>query len=98
MSNRVSRPVPLKKIIDSLIESYGIKNTLSQYKIFNVWENVVGDQIAKVAKPEVVKYGELYLKVNDNVWRHELFYMKSEILEKIKKFDPETKIRDIKLI
>jgi hypothetical protein len=35
-----------------LVQSLGIESQVEQYKIFDVWNDVVGQQVAKVAQPE----------------------------------------------
>ncbi len=95
---RGNKPVPLNQVLNSLLSSYGLEKTVEQYQVFNDWEEVVKKKIAMAAKPDSIKFGVLYIKVKDAAWRHNLFCMKHEILEKIKKHSKTNTITDLKLI
>ena len=79
-----------------LIESLGIENKIEQYKIFDVWNSAVGEQIAKVAKPERLEKNVLVVNVSNSPWRSELTFRKKEILEKIHTVTNSKSIIDIK--
>lgn len=86
----------LGNVLDSLIKSLGIEKQVEQYKIFDAWNSVVGEQIAKVAKPERIHNGVLIVTVNNAPWRTELTFRKKEILEKIHSTLKSTSILDIR--
>ncbi|MFA6468727.1 MAG: DUF721 domain-containing protein [Bacteroidota bacterium] len=79
-----------------LVQSLGIEKQVEQYKIFDVWNEVVGQQVAKVAQPERLQNGVLYVSVNNAPWRTELTFRKKEILDKIHEKTNSTSIVDIK--
>ncbi len=79
-----------------LVQSLGIEKQVEQYKIFDVWNEVVGQQVAKVAQPERLQNGVLIVSVNNAPWRSELTFRKKEILEKIHQQTNSTSITDIK--
>ena len=79
-----------------LIQSLGIEKQVDQYKIFDVWNEVVGQQVAKVAQPERLHNGILIVNVNNAPWRTELTFRKKEILEKIHEQTNSNSIVDIK--
>lgn len=79
-----------------LVQSLGIEKQVEQYKIFDVWNDVVGQQVAKVAQPERLANGVLFVSVNNAPWRTELTFRKKEILEKIHQQTNSKSITDIK--
>lgn len=98
----VSRMIRKEKIqslgdaLSILVKSLGIEKQVEQYKIFDVWNDVVGQQVAKVAQPERLHNGTLIVSVNNAPWRTELTFRKKEILEKIHAQTKSQSIIDIK--
>ncbi|MEW6062055.1 MAG: DUF721 domain-containing protein [Bacteroidota bacterium] len=88
--------VPLGTVLDSLMKTLGIEKNIEQYQIFNVWNSIVGEQIAKVAQPERIHNGVLIVAVSNAPWRTELTFRKKEILEKIHSTLNSTSITDIR--
>lgn len=82
--------------LQQLVQSLGIEKQVEQYKIFDVWNDVVGQQVAKVAQPERLQNGVLIVNVNNAPWRNELTFRKREILEKIHERTNSNSITDIK--
>lgn len=70
-------------VLDALLKTLGIEKQIDQYKIFDAWNAVVGEQVAKVAQPERLHNGVLIVTVTNAPWRAELTFRKKEILEKI---------------
>jgi len=88
--------LPLGTVLHSLIKTLGIEKNIEQYKIFDVWNTIVGEQIAKVAQPERIHNGVLIVAVSNAPWRTELTFRKKEILEKIHLTLNSTSITDIR--
>ena len=79
-----------------LVRSLGIEHQVEQYKIFDIWTEVVGEQVAKVATPQRIHNGILIVSVSNAPWRSELTFRKKEILEKIHQTTNSKSIVDIK--
>ncbi|MBW7887390.1 MAG: DUF721 domain-containing protein [Bacteroidetes bacterium] len=86
----------LGSALQALVKSLGIEKQVEQYKIFDVWNEAVGEQVAKVAQPERIHNGILIVKVHNAPWRSELTFKKKEILEKIHEITQSKSITDIK--
>lgn len=84
----------LKKEINDLLK--GIKDESKRKYAF--WEEVMGEKIAKVARPVKNKKGVLYIKVEDATWRFELARRKSEIQERLNEYYKKSLIKDIVFI
>lgn len=87
---------PIASVLDTLIKSLGIEKQIEQYKIFDAWNTIVGEQVSKVAQPERLHGSTLIVNVNNAPWRAELTYRKKEILEKIHHTLQSKSITDIK--
>jgi predicted nucleic acid-binding Zn ribbon protein len=87
---------PLGSVLDALISALGIGTKLDQYRVFDVWDEVVGEQVAKVARPERLHNGVLTVAVSNAPWRAELTFRKREILEKIRERLASDGITDIR--
>lgn len=69
-----------------------------QNRALVVWDEVVGEAIAKRAHPEEVKHGILVVRVDTPVWRNELSLKKNQILDALNQALGEPVIKDIRLI
>jgi len=94
--NRKEYVQSLGDALQKLVQTLGIEQHIEQYKIFEIWNEMVGEQIAKVAQPERIHRGVLIVSVNNAPWRSELTFRKKEILEKIHRETPSTNISDIR--
>ncbi len=90
------------KLIAPLIAKYGNATFISQSKLFNIWETLVGENISKKAKPiriKTIKGGKqniLYLGMN-GPYMAELSLQMRDIIEKINSYYSKEVISNIKL-
>ena len=56
---------------------------LDEYGVWPVWNDVVGNPIARNAQPEKIRNGTLFVKVSSSVWMQQLQFMKELITEKL---------------
>lgn len=88
----------LKMAIDSMLRKFGIANAVAQNNALIVWNEVVGENVAKNAAADRVEHGVLVVKVSSPTWRQELHFQKEEILKKINIKIGKNIIRDIRFI
>lgn len=88
----------LKIAIDSMLKKFGIDNAIAQNKALNIWDEIVGDKVAKNAQPDRVEHGVIIVKVSSPTWRQELHFQKKEIIEKLNNKIGKKVIRDIRFI
>jgi predicted nucleic acid-binding Zn ribbon protein len=69
--------------LSDFTSSLGITKKLREYNVVTSWEALVGEQIAKVAKPQRVENGVLFVSVASAPWRAELTMRRREIVERI---------------
>lgn len=87
----------LSDAIDTMLKKYGIEKPVRQGQALFLWDEVVGEKIARHTTPEKVAYGKLYIKVDSPVWRSELVYTKDQILKKLNNQLKGAKIKEIVL-
>ena len=91
-----SNAEPVGKLLRVLLDELGLGKKLKQYEAVRVWQDVVGDKIAKVAIPTKIINGTLIVKVEKSTWRNELSLLKREIITKINAALKEEIVKDIK--
>ena len=70
-------------IIDSVVDKLDLKKKLKVSDVFNHWEDIVGVEIAKKAKPNTLVRKTLYVSVTTSTWANELSLMSEKLVEKI---------------
>lgn len=81
-----------------MLKKFGIDSTIAQNKALNIWNEIVGDAVAKNAQPDRVEHGVIIVKVSSPTWRQELYFQKKEIIQKINNTIGKNVIRDIRFI
>ena len=89
------RPTTIGNIINDLCRSWGIERRLKEYNAISQWSNIVGERIAKEARPLSLKRGKLFLYVEKAAWRNELTFMKKDIIQKMNRAIGTPLVRDI---
>ncbi|MBN2543749.1 DUF721 domain-containing protein [bacterium] len=89
-------PEKIGDILTKAMKGKGWNTTLSENQACVYWDEIVGKEIAKRTQALKVENGVVFVKVNSNIWKQELHYMKPIILEKIRNFLNNTLITDIK--
>ena len=86
----------IKQTIENVLKDYDIKVDVDAYRIFQLWDDIVGDKTARHTKPARVGDGILYIEVDDPLWLTQLRYMKIDILEKIDRTIKKGALKDIR--
>ncbi len=89
-------PKPISTAINNFTGQLGITKKLRQYSVLTLWEEIVGEQIAKVTTAQRVENGVLYVGVATAPWRAELTMRKREIMQKIQLAVDKNAIKDIR--
>ncbi len=83
-------------IIGEVIEDLKIRGKLNISNIFNHWEEIVGTEICRKAKPRKITGQTLYISVVNSTWANELSLMSSQLIDKINSFTGEEVVKSIK--
>jgi predicted nucleic acid-binding Zn ribbon protein len=77
--------VPLKDIIADLLRSPDLPFNPEDALIWRLWDEVVGDMVARNARPVWIKKGRLRVKVSDPIWLQELSFMEESLRSNLNK-------------
>ncbi len=82
--------------ITAVLENLGIDDKVKRYEVFDRWAETVGEQIARVTKPEyITPDGKLFIRVSRATWRNELLFLKKELITKINAVMKQDVVQDI---
>lgn len=70
-------------VLDNYILDSELGKKLKKFSVFNHWEEIVGREISKKAKPQKIFKGILYISVSGPSWANELSMMSEQLIEKI---------------
>ena len=89
------QPLKLEGIIHRLIRKKGW-GRLRGYKIWQVWEEAVGETVARNAVPHSLRRGTLTVICSGPQWMHQLYLMKEMIRERLNETAGKELVRDIR--
>ncbi len=84
-------------LLKKLLGDKGYDERLPRYQAWLVWDKVVGEQIAKRARPLRIRDKILEVQVDHPVWMQQLQMLKPQILRKLHTELPNCDIEDIYL-
>ena len=83
-------------IIDTSLGAYRQKKDSKMLKIFDLWEDAVGECISMNAKPAAFKGDLLLVHVSSSTWIHHLYFQKQELIGKINAALGNELVRELK--
>lgn len=72
--------VSLKEAIDQMLDTYRIRDRINEVRIKNLWEELMGNAIAKRTSGISIHGEELLLRITSAPLKTELEYQKDKIL------------------
>ncbi len=88
-------PRKFNDIVDDVYSLYGMQRAQEEHRALRVWENVVGETIAKITKVEKFVQGMLFVRVLNPSWRNELSFRKKNIIGSLNKAVGKRLVKDI---
>ena len=88
-------PRKFNDIVDEVYAVYGMKGAQEEHRALKVWQNVVGETIAKMTEVEKFVKGILYVKVLSPSWRNELSFRKRNIIGRLNEAVGKSMVKDI---
>jgi len=73
----------LKQAIEELVRAYGLNDKLLKTQIEQVWEQIVGKDLAKHTGRIDIDKSTLKIEITSSALRHELSFSKTVILERL---------------
>ncbi|HCK99003.1 MAG TPA: hypothetical protein DHW42_02695 [Candidatus Marinimicrobia bacterium] len=89
--------IPISKAIEKMLRKMNIETTVRQWEVVALWDDIVGENIAKHTRADKISFGKLYVSVDTPVWRNELMFQKNDLLKKVNSRLYKTKIKEIVL-
>ncbi|MGA0913821.1 MAG: DUF721 domain-containing protein [Candidatus Nanopelagicaceae bacterium] len=83
-----SDPLPLKQVLDDLIEGRQWNQLLAEGNLFALWAEIVGDEVAEHSEPITLLDGRLTIRASSTAWATQLTLLTPSLLEKITKTAP----------
>ena len=72
-----------------------MKGAQEEHRALKVWQNVVGETIAKMTEVEKFVKGILYVRVLSPSWRNELSFRKKNIIGRLNEAVGKSMVKDI---
>lgn len=88
---------PFGSLLKQLLGHQGLAHQLTRYQAWLIWDKLVGEQIARRARPLRLRQNVLEVQVDHPVWMQQLQMLKPKILEKLQQKIPNAGITDIYL-
>lgn len=89
------KPKSIKTIMSDYFKGTNLKEINQAINISTVWKNIVGNTIAKNTELQKFKNGKITVKTSNPIWRNELIFQKEDLLNRLKKEEPELNIKEI---
>lgn len=83
-------------VFTQLFRDLGIEKAIQQNQAVTKWSDIVGERIAEFSEAQRIENGVLYVKVNSPVWRNELVFMKSSLINSVNEALAKNVVKDIK--
>jgi predicted nucleic acid-binding Zn ribbon protein len=91
------KPEKIGSIIDAILAERGYLSICREYDVVRQWPRIVGERVAAATQCTSAEAGVLFVRVASAAWRHEISYLKQEILSHIREKTSCTTIREIML-
>jgi predicted nucleic acid-binding Zn ribbon protein len=92
---RANKTICLEDELEDYVKHIGLDDKMQELKILNVWNECVGDSIAKVSRPAGINRNKLFVSVENAAWRYELSARKKEIIDRVNNILKAKLIKDI---
>lgn len=73
----------LEQSLEKMIKQFKLEKTFQQSKAMELWDEVVGEKLAKKSKAEKFEHGNLFVKVESSAWRNEIQFHKEKIKQEL---------------
>lgn len=92
---RMFRPASAADLIQQVLLQRGMEGKFEEYRAWQVWDQVVGPQIARRARPIRIRDGVLEVRVDQPVWMQQLQLLKPRILARLNEALGKELLRDL---
>ena len=93
-AGRRLEPTSAGQLVADTLAGYGLTEQIRSHRILAEWDELVGDRIARRARPEGVVRRTLVIRVASSAWMHELGLLKQLLLTALWKAIGEPRLFD----
>ena len=93
--SRIKKPEQVGSVLEDLFHQLGLSDGIKQQKALHIWQDAVGETVARISAPEKIEHGRLFVRIESGPWRQELHYHKQRIIERLNGHLQEPVIKDI---
>ena len=90
------KPENIGDLLGGLFQQRNWQGRFRMHALFSFWDEVVGEDIAIRAQPDLIRGTVLWLRVSDSIWMQQLHLSKNLLMEKVNARLGESKITDIR--
>ena len=85
----------IKELLSDYFKGSDFKEINETINLNKSWKKIVGKTISKNTEISGIKKGKIIIKVSNPIWRNELTFQKEDLLNRLKKEEPEIIIKEI---
>ena len=85
----------LKQVLLEYLKGTNFKEINETINLNKSWNKIVGKTISKNTEIAGIKNGKITIKTSNPIWRNELTFQKEDLLNRLKKEEPEINIKEI---
>jgi len=85
----------IQTVLQDVSKGSALGLKLSESRLQQEWEGLVGQTIAKHSYPESIRYKKLYLVADNSIWLQQLVFLKATILEAIQSTISDLDVTDV---
>ncbi len=87
----------VKSVLGRVLKNWNISPAeVDAYQVFEVWGDIVGENVAGRSRPARIANGRLFVEVDDPLWLAQLRYMRVSIMDRIAERIGKGIIRDVR--
>ena len=79
-----------------LLDSLGLNDAKKCAMIISAWDNIAGEKLTNLVRPESFRYGTLHLSVSNHSWAQELQLLKPQFMKKVNGVLGKDAVKDIR--
>ncbi len=87
---------PIGGVIPEVMKTFRRSSDGELTRIWELWDGIIGEAVARHARPEAFKGKLLLVNVTSSTWLHHLQFLKSDIIDKVNRAFGETVIEEIR--
>ena len=85
----------IKDLLSDYLKGTNFKEINEVINLNKTWNKIVGKTISKNTEITSIKNGKIIIKTSNPIWRNELTFQKEDLINRLKKEEPEINIKEI---